>query len=78
MNLDLESPSQPRASVSPVSRDDDTIWVFETWLSKEHHAASLELPETKAAIAKAMPMLTGDFTTQELDVIGGLGAGTDS
>lgn len=55
--------------------DPDLIWVYEVWLSEEHHAASLELPETKAAIAAAMPMLTGEFTGQQLDIVGGL-AGT--
>ncbi|MET8947360.1 antibiotic biosynthesis monooxygenase [Streptomyces sp. NPDC004542] len=60
--------------VVSVSADDDvTIWVTEVWESKEHHDASLELPETKAAIGKAMPMLTGEFTRQELSVMGGLG-----
>ena len=58
-------------SVSDV--DDDLIWVSEVWQSKEHHDASLALPETKAAISKAMPMLTGEFTSQELSVVGGLG-----
>lgn len=53
--------------------DDDTIWVTEVWPTKEHHQASLELPETKAAIGKAMPLLTGEFTSQELAVVGGLG-----
>ena len=36
------------------------------------HDASLRLPWTQAAIGKAMPMLTGEFTGQELIVIGGL------
>lgn len=53
--------------------DPDMIWVHEVWQSKEHHAASLELPATKAAIAAAMPMLTGEFTGRELAVAGGLG-----
>ena len=52
--------------------DPDLIWVNEVWESKEHHAASLQLPETRAAIARAMPMLTGEFTGQELTVAGGL------
>ena len=43
------------------------------WQTKEHHDGSLQLPETKAAIGKAMPMLTGEFTRQELTVVGGLG-----
>lgn len=58
-------------SVSDI--DDDTIWVTEIWQTKEHHDASLQLPETQAAINKAMPMLTGEFTSQELSVVGGLG-----
>ncbi|MDT0469917.1 putative quinol monooxygenase [Streptomyces gibsoniae] len=57
-----------------LSHDDDvTIWVTEVWQTKEHHDASLELPEAKAAISKAMPMLKGGFTKQELSVAGGLG-----
>jgi len=59
--------------VSASETDDDVIWVTEVWRSKEHHAASLRLPEAQAAIAEAMPMLTGDFTRQELSVAGGLG-----
>jgi quinol monooxygenase YgiN len=57
-----------------LSEDDDvTIWVTEVWRTKEHHDASLELPGAKAAIGEAMPMLTGEFTKQELSVVGGLG-----
>lgn len=53
--------------------DPDLVWVSEMWDSKEHHDASLQLPEVKAAIAKAMPLLTGEFTRQELTIVGGLG-----
>ncbi|WP_222720768.1 hypothetical protein [Actinomadura sp. HBU206391] len=53
--------------------DDVTIWVSEVWKSAQHHEASLRLSETRAAIGRAMPMLTGDFTRQELSVAGGLG-----
>ncbi|GLZ58405.1 antibiotic biosynthesis monooxygenase [Micromonospora sp. NBRC 107095] len=59
--------------VSVSDTDDVTIWVSEVWQSKEKHAASLQLPETRAAIAKAMPMLTGEFSSQEVTVVGGLG-----
>ena len=59
--------------MSSAQADDDTIRVSEIWESKEHHDASLQLPDTKAAIGKAMPMLTGEFTSQELTVVGGLG-----
>jgi quinol monooxygenase YgiN len=59
--------------VSVSDADDDMIWVSEVWQTKEHHDASLQLPEAKAAISKAMPMLTGEFTSHELTVVGGLG-----
>lgn len=53
--------------------DPNVIWVTEVWQSREHHAASLRLPETRAAIEQAMPLLTGEFTRQELTMLGGLG-----
>ena len=59
-------------AVSVSDTDPDLIWVSEVWQSKEHHDVSLQLPATKAAIAQAMPMLTGEFTGQELTVAGGL------
>ena len=59
--------------VSVSDTDDVTIWVSEVWQSKQKHDASLQLPDTKAAIGKAMPMLTGEFTGQEVTVVGGLG-----
>jgi quinol monooxygenase YgiN len=62
--------------VGACPSDDNRIWVTEVWESAEHHKASLELPETKAAIATAMPMLTGEFTRQEVHVVGGLGLPT--
>jgi quinol monooxygenase YgiN len=53
--------------------DADLIWVYEVWPTGEHHDASLEQPATKAAIAPPMPMLTGEFIGQELEIAGGLG-----
>jgi quinol monooxygenase YgiN len=53
--------------------DENVIWVSEIWDSRQAHDASLQLPEAKAAIATAMPMLTGEFTSQELTMAGGLG-----
>ena len=53
--------------------DDVTVWTSEVWGSKEQHDASLQLPEVKDAIARAMPMLTGDFTREETTVQGGIG-----
>jgi quinol monooxygenase YgiN len=59
--------------VGTSDTDKDLVWVNEVWASLEAHDASLQLPETKAAIAKTMPLLTGEFTSQELDIVGGLG-----
>jgi quinol monooxygenase YgiN len=60
-------------TVCTAGDDDSVIWVTEVWDSAEQHDASLQLPETRAAIGRAMPMLTGEFTRQELSVVGGLG-----
>jgi quinol monooxygenase YgiN len=59
--------------VTESATDEDTVWVSEVWESKEHHDASLQLPEAKASIGKVMPLLTGEFTRQETHVVGGLG-----
>ncbi|WP_315093609.1 antibiotic biosynthesis monooxygenase [uncultured Cellulomonas sp.] len=60
--------------VSVVDDDDDLIAVSEVWESAADHAASLELPSVRAAIAEAMPMLTGEFTGVAGRVVGGLRA----
>src|SRR5262245_3192969 len=60
-------------AVGVCDADPDIIFVSEIWQSAQHHDRSLQLPEAKAAISKAMPMLTGEFTRQEMTVVGGLG-----
>lgn len=52
--------------------DDDVIWVREVWADQASHRASLQLPETRAAIGAAMPMLTGEFTGAEIRTVGGI------
>ncbi|GAB3468007.1 putative quinol monooxygenase [Actinophytocola sediminis] len=59
--------------VGTAEHDPDLIWVQEVWGSKAEHDAALHQPATKAAIAAAMPLLTGEFTSQEIDIAGGLG-----
>lgn len=59
--------------ISVSDEDVDTIFVTEVWESRSHHEASLHLPTTRAAIDEAMPMLTGEFTGQQQEVVGGLG-----
>ncbi len=60
-------------AVGVSEADEVTIWVSEAWHSKEQHDASLQLPETQASIQRAMPLLTGEFTRQEIAILGGLG-----
>ena len=62
--------------VSVSNAEPDLIYVSEVWQSKDHHDASLGLPTTKAAIAEAMPMLTGEFAGEDYEVVGGLGLGS--
>lgn len=52
----------------------DFVYVTETWSSKAAHDDSLKLESVRAAIAEAMPMLTGNVTSVEFDVVGGLGS----
>ncbi|TCR66547.1 putative quinol monooxygenase [Bosea sp. BK604] len=51
----------------------DAVWVSEAWDSKGSHAASLELPEVKAAIARGRPLIGGMGTFVETQPVGGHG-----
>ena len=48
----------------------DTVYVVELWESADAHRASLQLPSVKAAIAEAMPMLSGQMGGFRFDVLG--------
>ncbi|MBO0985162.1 putative quinol monooxygenase [Rathayibacter sp. SD072] len=48
----------------------DTVFVVELWTSAEAHRASLELPEVRDAIARARPLLSGEFGGFRFDVVG--------
>src|SRR5699024_11536950 len=48
----------------------DTVFVTELWESAEAHQQSLELPSVKAAIAEAMPLLTGQMGGYQYTVVG--------
>src|SRR5262245_38907257 len=43
--------------VARDTKDPDAIWITEVWDSKESHAASLQLPAVRAAIAKGRPLI---------------------
>lgn len=52
----------------------DAVFVTEVWDSSEDHRASLQMPEVRALIGQAMPLLDGPPQGgQTLKVHGGLG-----
>ena len=57
-------------------KDPDALWVTEAWESKEHHAASLGLPQVQAAIARARPLIAGFDSRAETEPVGGIGLKT--
>lgn len=59
--------------VSVSAAHPDAVFVNEVWVSREAHRASLKLSSVQQAIAEARPMLTGQFESVELSVVGGLG-----
>lgn len=40
-------------------KDADAIWITESWDDKASHAASLQLPAVREAIAKGRPLIAG-------------------
>lgn len=59
--------------VAKDAADPDAIWITEAWDSKEHHDASLKLPQVQAAIAKARPLIAGFDSRAETEPVGGIG-----
>ncbi len=52
----------------------ENIWVTEVWDSAEDHQASLQLPDVRALIGEAMPLLAGQPPGgQRLTCLGGHG-----
>jgi Uncharacterized conserved protein len=59
-----------------IARDpasEDGIWITEVWDNKENHVASLGIPEVKATIAMAMPLIAGFGERFETEPLGGVG-----
>lgn len=48
----------------------DTVFVTELWTSAEAHQASLQLDSVRAAIAEAMPLLSGEMGGSRFEVAG--------
>jgi quinol monooxygenase YgiN len=53
--------------------DENGLWITEVWDSKESHAASLQLPAVKDAIARGRSMIAGFGDRTETAPVGGHG-----
>lgn len=56
--------------VGASDTEPDTVVVAELWTSAQAHQASLQLPSVRAAIAEAMPLLTGAMSGHRFEVQG--------
>jgi quinol monooxygenase YgiN len=54
--------------------DPDALWITETWDSAASHAASLALPNVRAAIAKGRPLIAGFGERFETEPVAGVAA----
>lgn len=45
--------------IAADSGDDNVLWVTEVWDNSDSHAASLQLPAVRDAIAKGRPLIAG-------------------
>ncbi|MPV36439.1 putative quinol monooxygenase [Georgenia subflava] len=59
--------------VVATSAEPDDIWVWEAWTDKAAHDASLEPPEVREVITRAMPLIAGMSGSTEVDIVGGKG-----
>jgi quinol monooxygenase YgiN len=56
-----------------LSDEQDAVWVYETWTSKEAHDAALEPEEAKALIRQAMPLIANVSSQVDTELLGGKG-----
>jgi len=54
-------------------QDANAIWITEVWEDTASHQASLGLPQVKAAIHQAMPLIAGFDHRIETDPVAGIG-----
>lgn len=60
--------------ISKDATNEDIIWITEIWQTKEDHDNSLQEPEIRSLISKAIPLLSENPQKgQELHILGGLG-----
>lgn len=53
--------------------DADIVWISEVWDDESSHKASLSLPEVKATIAEARPLIAGFESSVRTQPVGGVG-----
>lgn len=53
--------------------DGDAIWITEVWDNETSHKASLALPQVRAAINEAMPLIAGFDSSTSTEPVGGVG-----
>jgi len=53
--------------------NEDAIWVTEVWTDEAAHRASLQVPEVRAAIRKAMLLIATFADAQVTTPVGGVG-----
>lgn len=70
LNPDLASAGCLLYEVGVNDDQPDTVFVAELWESTQAHQASLQLDSVRAAIAKAMPLLTGEMSGHRFSVTG--------
>jgi quinol monooxygenase YgiN len=56
-----------------LTDEQDAVWVYETWTSKEAHDAALEPEEAKALIQQAMPLIARASDQVDTKLAGGKG-----
>lgn len=49
--------------------DQDSVWVVEVWDVAHSHTSSLQLPEVRASIEKATPLIATFETMAALDIL---------
>lgn len=69
-NPALESNGCLLYEVGANEEQPDTVFVVELWTSEEAHRKSLELDSVRAAIAEAMPLLSGEMGGSRFDIVG--------
>lgn len=68
--------AMPGCRSDVVARDPkgaDALWISEVWDDRASHAASLQLPAVRDAIARARPMIAGFVERYETEPVGGVG-----